>query len=107
MKKGIGILVTLIVEAGIVYVLAKILKWEFIDLTFFAGICLVIITGFFSSKGGFSSNSTRLQIQAQTSIKMEEEKFELRMNPIFIGSIIYTVLSLILVMIEYWHYFIK
>ncbi|CAM4167543.1 hypothetical protein COJ48_15095 [Bacillus cereus] len=107
MKKGLGLLVTIIIEAGIVYVLSKILRWSFIDLTFFTGICFVIITYYFSSKGGFSSNSVRLQAQARFGIKVEEEKFELSVNPILIGSIVYTILSLILVVISYWSYFTK
>ncbi|WP_242218676.1 hypothetical protein [Bacillus cereus group sp. BfR-BA-01380] len=107
MKKGLGLLATIIIEAGIVYVLSKILGWSFIDLTFFAGICFVIITYYFSSKGGFSSNSVRLQAQARFGIKVEEEEFELRVDPILIGSIVYTILSLILVVISYWSYFIK
>lgn len=65
MKKGLGLLVTIMIEAGIVYKSSKILKWSFVDLTFFAGICFVIITYYFSSKGGFSSNSVRLQAQAR------------------------------------------
>ncbi|WP_423060119.1 hypothetical protein [Bacillus wiedmannii] len=72
------------IEAGIVYKLSNILKWSFIDLTFFAGICFVIITYYFSSKGGFFSNSVRLQAQARLGIKVEEEKFELSVNPILI-----------------------
>lgn len=106
MKKTLGIFATLIVEGVIVYIVSKFLDWKFIDITFFAGICITLIIGFFSSKGGFSSNRVRLQIQAQTGIKMEEEKFELNMNPIFIGSIIYTVVSLLFVVIGYWKYFI-
>ena len=106
MKKILGIFVTLIVEGVIVYIVSEFLGWKFIDITFFIGICFALITGIFISKGGFSSNKVRLQIQAQTGIKMEEEKFELNMNPIFIGSIIYTVVSLLFVVIGYWKYFI-
>ncbi|XKK19756.1 hypothetical protein HFP67_30075 [Bacillus sp. CB102A.1] len=52
MKKGIGILVTLIVEAGIVYVLAKILKWEFIDLTFLLAYALLSLQASLAAKVG-------------------------------------------------------
>ncbi|MGG2091509.1 hypothetical protein AB1283_01985 [Bacillus sp. S13(2024)] len=107
MKKGLGLLATIIIEAGIVYVLAKLLGWSFIELTFFVGLCFVVITYYFSSKGGFSSNSVRLQAQAKFGMKVEEEKFELSVNPILLGSIVYTILSLILVVISYWSYFIK
>lgn len=107
MKKGLGLLATIIIEAGIVYVLTKLLGWSFIDLTFFAGLCFVVITYNFSSKGGFSSNSVRLQTQSEFGIKVDEEKFELSVNPILIGSIVYTILSLIFVVIGYWDYFIK
>ncbi|WP_235713371.1 hypothetical protein [Bacillus mycoides] len=83
MKKLLIVLGTLIIEGGIIYTFAKFINWKFIDITFFSGICITLIIGSFSSKGGFSSNSARLQIQAQTSIKQEEEKFEFKMNPIF------------------------
>ncbi|KEK21678.1 hypothetical protein [Bacillus gaemokensis] len=106
MKKVLGVLATLIIEGVIVYKLAEFIGWNFIDITFFIGICFTLITGFFSSKGGFSSNSVRLQLQAQTGIKIEEEKFKLNMNPVFIGSITYTVASLLFVVIGYWKYFI-
>ncbi|MDR4345524.1 hypothetical protein FOR87_19850, partial [Bacillus anthracis] len=65
MKKGLGLLVTIMIEAGIVYKSSKILKWRCVDLTFFAGICFVIITYYFSSIGGIASNSFRLQAQAR------------------------------------------
>lgn len=106
MKKVLGVFATLIIEGVIVYKLAEFIGWNFIDLTFFAGICFTLIIVFFSSKGGFSSNNTRLQVQAQTGIKIDEEKFEFNMNPIFIGSILYIVLSLLFVVIGYWKYFI-
>jgi hypothetical protein len=106
MKKVLGVLGTLIIEGIIIYILARFIGWNFIDITFFAGICITVIIGFFSSKGGFSSNRVRLQVQAQTGIKMDEEKFVFNMNPIFIGSIIYIVLSLLFVVIGYWKYFV-
>ncbi|QWG28845.1 hypothetical protein EXW58_15260 [Bacillus mycoides] len=106
MKKLLIVLGTLIIEGGIIYTFAKFINWKFIDITFFAGICITLIIGSFSSKGGFSSNSARLQIQAQTGIKQEEEKFEFKMNPIFIGLFIYILISLLFLIIEYRKYFI-
>lgn len=106
MKKVLGVLGTLIIEGIIVYILAEFIGWNFIDMTLFAGICFTLIIGFFSSKGGFASNKVRLQVQAQTGIKMDEEKFEFNMNPIFVGSIIYIVVSLLFVVIGYWKYFV-
>ncbi|EJQ98985.1 hypothetical protein [Bacillus cereus] len=106
MKKVLGVLGTLIIEGIIVYILAKFMGWNFIDMTLFAGICFTLIIGFFSSKGGFTSNKVRLQVQAQTGIKMDEEKFEFNMNPIFVGSIIYIIVSLLFVVIGYWKYFV-
>ncbi|SCC39599.1 hypothetical protein [Bacillus mycoides] len=103
MKKLLIVLGTLIIEGGIIYTFAKFINWKFIDITFFSGICITLIIG---SKGGFSSNSARLQIQAQTGIKQEEEKFEFKMNPIFIGSFIYILISLLFLIIEYRKYFI-
>lgn len=108
MKKLLIVLGTLIIEGVIVYKLAEFIGWNFIDMTFFVGICFALIIGFFSSKGGFSNNRVRvrLQVQAQTGIKMDEEKFEFKMNPIFIVSIIYILPSSLFVIIEYWKYFI-
>ncbi|WP_369900805.1 hypothetical protein [Bacillus manliponensis] len=105
MKKWLFGSITILIETIIVYVLTKFLGWSFIDLTFFAGLCFVTISYVFSSKGGFSSNSLRLQAQSQTGIKIEAEQREFRVNPIFLGSFIYTVISLIVVVIYYWDYF--
>ncbi|MDG4656317.1 hypothetical protein P6P90_03130 [Ectobacillus antri] len=105
MKKFLGIIFTIFIEAVLVYGLTKVVGWKYEDLAFFVGLLFIVIAYFFSSKGGFSSNSLRLQAQAQSGIKVDEEEYEFRANAVFIGSIVYTILSLFYVIAAYWKYF--
>lgn len=107
MRTGVEVVITMILEAGVVYLVSKVLGWAFVDLTFFLGLGFIVLAYFFSSKGGYFSNATRLQVQAQSGIKVDAEKHYVDWNPFLVGSIVYTAISVIVMIVSYWGYFTK
>ncbi|WP_163102788.1 hypothetical protein [Peribacillus alkalitolerans] len=105
MKKFIVCIVTLIIIVLINY-LATFVGLKFIDSSFITGLITTVIIHFFSSSGGFTSNQIRLQVQAQTGIKIDEEKSTFNPSFAFYTAIIYTIVSLIATFFYYKEYFI-
>ncbi|KAA0547201.1 hypothetical protein FZW96_12625 [Bacillus sp. BGMRC 2118] len=91
----------LLINWGVVTVLDA----AFIEYAFLTGVISTAIVRFFSSTGGFSSNSARVSIQAQTGIKIDEE--EQRFNPtvVFYTALSYTIIALITTAVYYKDYF--
>ncbi|MFD1357008.1 hypothetical protein ACFQ4X_03780 [Fictibacillus halophilus] len=105
MKNIIISIVTLILMAAVNYVLARIVGWNFIDLALFVGLASAIIIRFFTSTGGLSSNMVRIQTQAVTGIKVEEEKQTFKPTFAYYAALLYTIASLIGIFIYYKNYF--
>ncbi|MDN4524617.1 hypothetical protein [Fictibacillus fluitans] len=94
---------------GIV-VLNLVCSWAanvlFIDVAFIIGLASAVLLKFFTSSGGFFSNKARLQAQAQTGIKEEEEKRAFSPGIAFYTAVGYTVCSVIATAFYYKEYFI-
>ncbi|MCM3719201.1 hypothetical protein [Fictibacillus phosphorivorans] len=106
MKNVLISVVTLLLMALVNYMLARVVGWNFIDLALFVGLAFVIIIRFFTSTGGMSSNMVRVQTQALTGIKVEEEKQTFNPSYAYYTAIAYTVVSFISVFMYYKDYFI-
>ncbi|WP_226537305.1 hypothetical protein [Fictibacillus halophilus] len=105
MKNIIISIVTLILMVAVNFVLARVMGWNFIDLALFVGLASVIIIRFFTSTGGLSSNMVRVQTQALTGIKVEEEKQTFKPTYAYYTALLYTIASLIGIFIYYKNYF--
>ncbi|EIT84213.1 hypothetical protein A374_16458 [Fictibacillus macauensis ZFHKF-1] len=106
MKKLITSFITLGILVAISYAISFFTDANFIDFTFFVGLCVSSAMWFFNSKGGFSSRSTALSMQSTTGMKVEAEKFTFNPSVAFITSVSFTVLSLVATFIYYRNYFI-
>lgn len=98
---GITITVMLLLNGGVAYLLDS----EFMEYSFLTGIVIVGISSFLNSKGGIGSNTVRMSSQAQTGIKIEEEKQEFNPSIVFYTAIIYTFIAGIGTVIYYKDYF--
>jgi hypothetical protein len=99
-------IVTLILMAAINYVVSRMIGWNFIDFALFVGLASAIIIRFFTSTGGLSSNMVRMQTQAITGIKVDEEKQTFKPTYAYYAALVYTAASFIGIIIYYREYFL-
>lgn len=105
MKRIITIVITLLILIGLSYGLSYFIHTKFIDFAFLIGIAATTVIWFFSSKGGYTTRSLDVTIQGTTGIKANEEKDEFSPNFAFYTSLVYTIITLVLVIIHYIRYF--
>ncbi|MED1865986.1 hypothetical protein P4V41_21275 [Fictibacillus nanhaiensis] len=106
MKHVVSCIVTVITILVFNYVVANLLGVAFIDTSLFIGLIFAFTIRFFTSKGGLSSNMVRMQAQAMTGIKIEEEKAAFKPSYAYYTAIIYTLVSLVSILVYYKEYFI-
>lgn len=106
MKQIISCLGTILLMLVVNYVVSNFIGVSFIEISLFIGLIFAVTIRFFTSKGGLSSNMVRMQAQAMTGIKIEEEKAMFKPSYAYYTAIIYTLVSLISVFVYYKDYFI-
>lgn len=85
--------------------LVALFEAEFIEYAFLAGLGTTAIIWFLSSSGGIGSNTVRMKTQAQTGIKIDEEKQTFNPTIVFYTAAIYTIIAAILTFFYYKDYF--
>lgn len=105
MKNILTSSITLILLIGITFLSATYMDASFIDFAFFVGMFVSFIIHFFSSSGGFFSDSIRSDIQSATGIIQEREKSTFTISLPFLISLLYTIISFIILIIVYWDHF--
>ncbi|WP_462411406.1 hypothetical protein [Neobacillus sp. Marseille-QA0830] len=105
-KKALSIVGTLVVLFGLSYGVTYFLNVKFVDFSFFVGLVVTVIIGFFRSEGGFTSQYTDSKIQSQTTnFKLKKQSFKFTPTIAFLTSLIYTIVSFIVMIIHYRSYF--
>ena len=104
-KRALTVIITLLVLLGLSFGVTHFLNKNFFDYAFIVGIVVSIVIWFFTSKGGFISRNAEMMIQSQTGIKLEKQKYEFSPNLAFITSLVYTVVTLAVMVFEYRRYF--
>lgn len=106
MKKLLSGLITLIGLVTLNWLAAFFFSAAFIEFSFLTGLAAVIMIGWFTSSGGFSSDAVRMQTQGDTGIRMETEaRSGLGSSTSFFVALAYTVLTLIITIYYYRDYF--
>lgn len=98
---GITLLVLLGLSLGITYFTHA----KFTDYSFFIGLAATIIILFFTSKGSLGSRHLDASIRGATGIRMESQKFNFSPNIVFITSLAYTIITLVVMLYNYRSYF--
>ncbi|WP_010649821.1 hypothetical protein [Oceanobacillus massiliensis] len=98
---------TLIVIFVLNWAAVHLIGGSFIDYSFFIGLMVAVVIWFTNSSGGIVSSSIRMNVQAQTGIKIEEEKKNFNPTVTFVTAVIYTLISAIATFIYYIDYFIN
>ncbi|WP_335870108.1 hypothetical protein [Bacillus sp. 2205SS5-2] len=86
--------------------LSQLVDVGFYDLSFLVGLVSVVIIKFFTSSGGFASDSVRLSIQSRTGIKMDREEKTFTPSIAFYTAIGYTIYGFVTIFILYKDYFV-
>lgn len=110
MGKIMGILIVMLSEAIILFLVSLFvtLNMDYIDILFFGGVVFIVITFFFSSEGGFLSKNADVilgRMGLMTKDMKEPKVSSYRVNIFTVGSVLLTLLGLVIDMIRYWSYF--
>ncbi|WP_088044651.1 hypothetical protein [Bacillus sp. EAC] len=109
MKKLIFSIITLVVIFGLTRIVSDFMHAKMIDYAFVVGLIVTIIIRFFTSSGGYFTNSLSLNIQTQTGMKINGEKgspfLTTRKSFSFLVSLAFTIISLLTTVIYYWKEF--
>lgn len=109
MKKFIFAIITLGVILGLTWIVSDFMHAKMIDFAFFVGLIVTIIIRFFTSSGGFVSNSISISTQSQTGMKVTGENegpFTVTQKSFsFLVSLAFTIVSLLMTVIYYWKEF--
>jgi len=108
LKKLIFAIITLGVLIGLTWFVSDLMNAKMVDYAFFVGLVVTILIRFFTSSGGFVSNSINLSTQSQTGMKVSGAAgpFSVSQKSFsFLVSLVFTILSLLATVIYYWKEF--
>lgn len=88
-------LMTFIVEALLTYGVARMSSVRFIEVMFLAGAAFAIGIYFFSSSGGAMTRFYTSSASAQTGIILGRERFQVKLGPAFVASLIFCLIGLV------------
>lgn len=88
---------------------SNLIHTKMIDCVFFVGIIVTIIIRFFTSSGGYFTNSLNAITQSQTGVKVSGEGISpytvTHKSFSFLVSLVFTIGALIATIIYYWKEF--
>jgi len=108
LKKLIFAIITLGVLIGLTWFVSDLMNGKMLDYAFFVGLVVTIVIRYFTSSGGFASNSVNLSAQGQTGMKVTgtEGPFTVTQKSFsFLVSLAFTIISLLATVIYYWNEF--
>ncbi|MEI5907049.1 hypothetical protein WAK64_08265 [Bacillus spongiae] len=102
MKKKIGIAVFSSIVIGLIVWLASLIfAFSYFEWSFFIGLALTGLLFLFNSSGGtFSKGATLEASEAMWKIQ-KESGLKTNVGAFFYGSVIYTIISLIIMVVKY------
>ncbi|WP_431810951.1 hypothetical protein [Lysinibacillus sp. FW12] len=94
-KHVIIMVIAWIVEIVLTYWIATMFSVRFIEVMFFTGVAFTLGIFYFSSSGGAMSRLFASQVSAQTGIIHERERFQVRLGPTFLASLLFFLIGLV------------
>ncbi|WP_456270963.1 hypothetical protein [Bacillus sp. AK031] len=105
MKKNIlGTVISALVIALLVWIASKVLSFSYVDWSFFIGLGISVIVFFFNSRGGVMSKGATLEA-SEAAWKVQKDngnELEAEVGYIFYGSLLFTIVSLVWMLITYF-----
>ncbi|KLV26835.1 hypothetical protein CHH55_13175 [Niallia circulans] len=106
MKKLIVIIITILIEATLIYVVSKLIGWRFSDLVLVGSVLIFGVYWLFGLNINQTNNLLNAGNKGWTGMETGSVKiFTLKVNSVILGQIIFIILSLILTVAIYFPYF--
>lgn len=103
MKKTIiGSVLSALVIALLVWIASKVLSFSYMDWSFFIGLALSVVLFFFNSRGGAFSKGVSLEMSEANWKVQKGNELEVEVGFVFYGSLLFTVVSFIMILITYF-----
>ncbi|KAA0547409.1 hypothetical protein FZW96_11130 [Bacillus sp. BGMRC 2118] len=104
-KNTLFTFIVIIIEFVLSYLIYKMVNYRLLDIMFFVGVSCCAIFIYFSSYGGFISNTSQAKVATSIegvkgNFKMKGTSFSLRVNFLVLGSVIFFLGSFI---IAFWY----
>lgn len=99
-KMIIWIMVGVLTNIMVAFIAARLLDSTYWDVSLFTGILLTAGVFFIHSSGGPTTNFMNFNTQSSTGMKMEKEEVQFHISPFFLGSLFYTIVILIILVIK-------
>ncbi|MGN7941679.1 hypothetical protein [Virgibacillus sp. 6R] len=107
MKKTLIVVLTMLIETGLLWILSIIFKWNLMEILFLGGVVIFAILWLFLYSSTQSNNQYNAGVKGETGQDSERIKlFQFRLSPITLGLILFIVMSLCLTIFYYYDYFI-
>lgn len=107
MKKIVIVILTMLIETGLLWAISILINWELMEFLFLGSILLFAIPWLFlyfntQNQNAYNVSAKRMTGQDTGGVKL----FRFRFSPIMTGIVLYMVLSLCLTIFYYYEYFI-
>lgn len=107
LKKTLIVVLTMLIETGLLWILSIIFKWNLMEILFLGGVVIFAILWLFLYSSTQSNNQFNARVTGETGQDSERIKlFQFRLSPITLGLILFIVVSLCLTIFYYYDYFI-
>lgn len=106
LKKFITLSVTILIIGSLHGITAFIFDSNFVDIAIPFGLAAIFLAYIFTNKGGALSRQMDMHIQGETGIRIATTKKVTSQSFVFLGSIVYFSLALLLTLYFYKDYFI-
>jgi len=101
-KTAIGAICTAIVIGLVVWTASRLVPFSYNEYSFFIGLGASILLFFFSSSGGVFSRAATMDASEAVWKVQKVEKSKVSVGGVFYGTVLYTVISLILMIALYF-----
>ncbi|MBO9128095.1 hypothetical protein [Bacillus sp. 165] len=106
MKKMGMVLLTIAMEAVLLWVVSMVFGWKFMDTVFLGGLVIFGVIWLFNLAVNQSNNVNNAVVKGWTGQDAGEiKKFELKMSPFILGLVLFIVISFAATIIHYSSYF--
>lgn len=107
MKKALTVILTMLIETGLLWIISIIFNWNLMEILFLGGVVIFAILWLFLYSSTQSNNQYNAGVKGETGQDSERIKlFQFRLSPITLGLILFIVMSLCLTIFYYYDYFI-
>jgi len=101
-KTVVWAIYTAIVMSLVVWTSSRLVPFSYTEYSFFIGLGVSIVLFFFSSSGGVFSRAATMDASEAVWKVQKVEKSKVNVGGVFYGTVLYTVMSLILMIALYF-----